>query len=185
MKAMFRPNQPIKPASIVVASALLVVVVSGIVAGIRKAQDIAAQQAQQPTAEKLASPLMQQGLSTLTESSTRLDDALIAGLAWQYLQQANATGQPILWVRKRANDISYDIGLQYNTRLLRSEPELEQLNTFRLRSQAIGLLMNAIAQDKISSIRNEVDLFPLLRESNNLRSLFDSQVVERRYPDEK
>lgn len=93
---MFRPNQPIKPASIVVASALLVVVVSGIVAGIRKAQDIAAQQAQQPTAEKLASPLMQQGLSTLTESSTRLDDALIAGLTWQYLQQANATGQPIL-----------------------------------------------------------------------------------------
>lgn len=75
--------------------------------------------------------------------------------------------------------------MQYNTRLLRSEPELEQLNTFRLRSQAIGLLMNAIAQDKISSIRNEVDLFPLLRESNNLRSLFDSQVVERRYPDEK
>ena len=184
MKAMFRPNQPIKPITIVLTTGLVLAIGSGIFAGINRARQTAAQQAQQPVEEKLPAPLMAKGLKTLNQSSDDLDRRIVAGLAWQYLQQANATDKPILWIRKKANDIAFDISQQYNTRLIRSADELEYLNTLRLRSEAIGLLMNAVAQGQESEIQNSTDLFPLVRETNNIRSLFDSQVVERRYPDE-
>ncbi|MEP0911783.1 hypothetical protein NDI45_12755 [Leptolyngbya sp. GB1-A1] len=186
MKAVFRPNQPVKPIAIVLTAGFIVAIGSGIVAGVRKGQEMATQQRQQQQAEqrKYPVPLMQKGLDTLNASSSKLDKQIVAGLAWQYLQQANATDKPILWIRKKANDISFDISQQYNTRLIRSEKELEYLHTLKLRSEAIGLLMNAVAQGKESEIQNSTDLFPLVRETNNLRSIYDSQVVEKRYPDE-
>jgi hypothetical protein len=135
----------------------------------------------QPKAET-PKTLMQGGYKTLKGASNQTHLDITMAIARNYLDEANRQSQPLVWLRTEYNNALADLkGLQ-NTRLEYARGEAEQVAALNLKLFALSVAINAVAQDKTGKLDKSLDLQKLTQQGENFFSLFDSQVIEKRYP---
>jgi predicted KAP-like P-loop ATPase len=60
--------------------------------------------------------------------------------------------------------------------------EAEKLAALQVKAAALAMLMNAIAQEKTGKLDKSIDLQKLTQEGEAFFSLYDSKIIEQRYP---
>lgn len=126
--------------------------------------------------------LMQGGYRTLKGASLKSSLDITMAIARNYLDEANRQREPLIWLRSQYNNVLADLkGLQ-NAKLEYATGEAEQVAALNLKLFALSMAMNAIAQDKTGKLDKSIDLQKLTQEGENFFSLYDSQLIERRYP---
>jgi hypothetical protein len=140
-----------------------------------------------PAAQPLAQSetdqsLMQKGYKALkgTTLKTKLDTKM--AIARNYLDAANTQPQPLLWLRTQYNNTLAELKELQNSKLEYPVNEAEKIDILQSRQLALAMAINAIAQDKTGKLDRSINLQTLTQEGESFFSLFDSKVIEQRYP---
>jgi hypothetical protein len=134
-----------------------------------------------PTAET-AQSLMQRGYKALKGSSNKTGLDTKMAIARNYLDTANIQKEPLIWLRTQYNNTLAELKDLQNSKLEYALGEAERIDTLQSRLLALSMAMNAIAQDSTGKLDKSIALQNLTQEGESFFSLFDSQIIEQRYP---
>jgi hypothetical protein len=183
MKIGFNPNRAANPLVWLVALSIVLAIAGSIFQAVqpKPARDRSSAAQPQPQAAT-AESLMQGGYKTLKGASLKSSLDITRAIARNYLDESNRQPQPLVWLRTQYNNVLADLkGLQ-NAKLEYARGEAEQVAALNLKLLALSMAMNGVAQDTTGKLDQSIDLKALTQEGENFYSLYDSQVIERRYP---
>jgi hypothetical protein len=134
-----------------------------------------------PTAETSQS-LMQRGYRAVKSTSNKTSLDIKMAIARNYLDTANIQKEPLIWLRTQYNNTLAELKDLQNSKLEYALGDAERIDTLQSRLLALSMAMNAITQDTTGKLDKSIDLQKLTQEGESFFSLFDSQVIEQRYP---
>jgi hypothetical protein len=183
MRIGLNPNRAANPLLWIVALAFLLGIGSSIIRSITPPGD--RPNPAQP-APKIETPktLMNGGYLRFKAIGNAVYRDTIGALARNYLDEANRQKEPLVWIRTEYNNALAELKEWQNSKLEYARDEAERLASLQIKAAALALLMNAIAQDKTGNLDKSIDLQALTQEGETFFSLYDGQVIERRYPHE-
>jgi hypothetical protein len=126
--------------------------------------------------------LMQGGYQRLKRSGNQASLDITGALARNYLDEANRQNQPLIWIRTEYNNTLAELKDWQNAKVEYDTSEAEKLASLQIKAAALAMLMNAIAQDKTGKLDKSIDLQKLTQEGDAFFSLYDSKIIEQRYP---
>jgi hypothetical protein len=137
-----------------------------------------------PSQPKAETPqtLMQGGYQRLKRSGNQVSLDTTGALARNYLDEANRQNQPLIWIRTEYNNTLAELKDWQNAKVEYATGEAEKLASLQIKAAALAMLMNAIAQDKTGKLDKSIDLQKLTQEGDAFFSLYDSKIIEQRYP---
>ena len=126
--------------------------------------------------------LMESTYNEFSNTDIEFDRQLIEAQAFNFLQSANQTSAPLVWIRTKFNNTLYDLTQMKNSRLLYSSDEIAKIQKLRTELSALAMLSQAIEKGTQSTVENAVNISDFSGSVEAVRSVFDSQVIEKAYP---
>jgi hypothetical protein len=183
MRIRLNPNRAANPLLWIVALAFLLAIGNSVVRSLTPPGD-----RPDPTqsASKIETPktLMNEGYLRFKSTGNAAYRDIAGALARNYLDEANRQKEPLVWLRTEYNNTLAELKEWQNSKLEYTRDETEKLASLQIRAAALALLINAIAQDKTGKLDKSINLQALTQEGETFFSLYDGQVIERRYPHE-
>lgn len=184
MRIGLNPNRAANPLVWLLIVSMLLAIAGGIFRSLNPKRSV-----DRPTAASAPKPetpqtLMQGGYAQFKSAGNVTYRDIVGALARNYLDEANRQKQPLIWIRTEYNNTLAELKDWKNSKLEYARGEAEKLASFQIKIAALSLLMNAIAQDKTGNLDKSINLQALTQEGETFFSLYDGQVIERRYPHE-
>jgi hypothetical protein len=183
MRIGLNPNRAANPLLWIITLAFLLAIGSGIVRSLTPPGD-RPNPAQPASTVETPKTLMNVGYLRFKATGNAVHRDLVGALARNYLDEANRQKEPLVWIRTEYNNTLAELKEWQNSKLEYARDEAEKLASLQINAAALALLMNAIAQDKTGNLDKSINLQALTQEGETFFSLYDGQVIERRYPHE-
>jgi hypothetical protein len=135
-----------------------------------------------PSQVETSQTLIQGGYQRLKRAGNQVSLDITGALARNYLDEANRQNQPLIWIRTEYNNTLAELKDWQNAKVEYATGEAEKLAALQTKAAALAMLMNAIAQDKTGKLDKSIDLQKLTQEGDAFFSLYDSKIIEQRYP---